>query len=183
MADIVDRISHMLTEGGTDLYGGEAVTQTQHALQCAALAEAAGASPALIAASLLHDIGHFLDPEFEAALAADKDLEHETVGEAFLETAFGTDVTRPVKMHVAAKRYLCATKEGYHEGLSEASKHSLALQGGPMTADEVAAFEADPYCRDAIRLRVWDDRAKDPQAETPDVAHFMTYVTQSLRAA
>lgn len=179
-AEIVARIGNMLIHNGAGLYGGEAVTQTQHALQCAALAEAKGASAELVSASLLHDIGHLLEPGFETAHHSDEDLVHENLGEAFLEHWFGSAVTQPVKLHVAAKRYLCATNESYLSKLSPASVHSLKLQGGPMTDEEVAEFEANPHYRDAVRLRVWDDLAKDPDAITPDVAHFMKYVEKSL---
>lgn len=179
-AEIVARIENMLIHNGAGLYGGEAVTQTQHALQCAALAEAKGASAELVSASLLHDIGHLLEPEFETAHNGDDDMVHEDLGEAFLEQWFGPAVTQPVKLHVAAKRYLCATNESYLAKLSPASVHSLRLQGGPMTDEEVSEFEANPHYRDAVRLRVWDDLAKDPEASTPDVAHFMKYVENSL---
>lgn len=181
MAEILEQIEHMLTHNGTGLYGGEAVTQTQHALQCAALAESKNASPELIAASLLHDIGHLLEPEFEAALQRGEDMVHETLGEAFLEQWFGEAVTQPVKLHVAAKRYLCATNENYFSKLSPASVHTLKLQGGPMSEDEVREFESNQYYKEAIRLRVWDDLAKDPDEETPEVGHFMKYVEQCLK--
>lgn len=179
--DIIGRISSMLEINGTGLYGGEAVTQTQHALQCAALAEADGASAQLITASLLHDVGHVLDPEFETALEHGQDLVHEDLGESFLNDWFTGDVTQPVKLHVAAKRYLCAVDSSYFARLSEASVLTLKLQGGPMLEVQAAEFEANPHHRDAVRLRIWDDLAKDPDAETPDIAHFMTYAAQCLR--
>lgn len=179
--DIIERISSMLETNGTGLYGGEAVTQTQHALQCAALAEADGASAQLITAALLHDVGHVLDPEFEAALEHGRDLVHEDIGESFLNDWFGEQVTQPVKLHVAAKRYLCAVDDSYLARLSEASVLTLKLQGGPMSEAETAEFEANPHHRDAVRLRIWDDLAKDPDAETPDIAHFMTYAARCLK--
>ncbi len=179
--DIIARISQMLETNGTGLYGGEAVTQTQHALQCAALAEADGASAELITASLLHDVGHVLDPEFEAALEQGQDLVHEDLGESFLTDWFGDGVTQPVKLHVAAKRYLCAIDSSYFARLSDASVLTLKLQGGPMSQAQVAEFEANPHHRDAVRLRIWDDRAKDPDAATPGIAHFMAYAAQCLK--
>ncbi len=179
--NIIERISSMLADNGSGLYGGEAVTQTQHALQCAALAEADGASAQLVTAALLHDVGHVLDPEFETSLAESQDLVHEDVGERFLNDWFGEAVTQPVKLHVAAKRYLCAVDSSYFARLSEASVLSLQLQGGPMSEAEIAAFEANPHHRDAVRLRIWDDKAKDPDRETPDVAHFMSYAARCLR--
>lgn len=181
MSEILQQIENMLANNGSGLYGGEAVTQTQHALQCAALAEAENASDALVAASLLHDIGHLLDPEFEDALDRGDDLFHEEIGEAFLEKWFADDVTQPVKLHVAAKRYLCATDPSYAEKLSPASTHTLELQGGPMSAEEVREFERNPFYKDAVKLRGWDDLAKDPDLTTPGIDHFMGYVSRSLR--
>ncbi|MEM9473557.1 MAG: phosphonate degradation HD-domain oxygenase [Pseudomonadota bacterium] len=179
--DIIERISSMLEGNGTGLYGGEAVTQTQHALQCAALAEADGAAAPLVTAALLHDVGHVLDPEFETSLAESQDLVHEDVGERFLNDWFGDEVTQPVKLHVAAKRYLCAVDSGYFDRLSAASVLSLKLQGGPMSDTEVTEFEANPHHRDAVRLRMWDDKAKDPDRQTPGVAHFMAYAARCLK--
>ena len=179
--NIVNRIAGMLEKNGKGLYGGEAVTQTQHALQCAALAEQSGAPAALVTASLLHDIGHVLDPEFEAALERKEDLCHEDIGEAFLSEWFGEEVTQPVKLHVDAKRYLCAIDKTYMEKLSPASLQTLGLQGGPMSAEEVLAFEKNAHHRAAVRLRIWDDQAKDPDLVTPGIEHFMNYVRQSLK--
>lgn len=173
MADILRKIEHMLLHDGGELYGGEAVTQTQHALQCALLAEEEKATPELISASLLHDIGHFLEPEFDTALNHDKDMVHEDLGERFLEKWFGPAVTQPVKLHVSAKRYLCATDQTYLAKLS--------LQGGPMNCDEQDAFRENEFYIEAIRLRMWDDLAKDVTKYTPDVPHFMRYVGASLR--
>lgn len=179
MASIITKISNMLSGKGKELYGGELVTQAQHALQCAALAEAAKSSDKLITACLLHDIGHLLDDDFER-LAAEKDLYHEDLGEAFLSEWFDDEVCQPVKLHVAAKRYFCATNAKYQSKLSAASLQSLALQGGAMSDDEVKTFRANRYYHDALRLRVWDDLAKDPDLITPDITHFMSYVENSL---
>ena len=181
MAEILEKIEHMLTNNGTGLYGGEAVTQTEHALQCALLAEKEDASNELIAASLLHDIGHLLEEGFEEALQAGEDLYHEDLGEVFLEKWFDEAVTQPVKLHVAAKRYLCATDESYFAKLSPASVHTLKLQGGPMSDAEVKEFEENEFYEEAVRLRVWDDLAKDPKISTPEVSHFMKYVALSLK--
>ena len=183
MVQILEKIEHMLTHNGKELYGGEAVTQTQHALQCASLAERLGASDALIAASLLHDIGHFLEPDFETASKPEEDMQHEELGNLFLSAWFGENVTVPVKLHVAAKRYLCATDPDYFSKLSPASVHSLELQGGPMDTEEINKFESYAFYQDAVRLRVWDDLAKDPQSDTADVGHFMQYVESSLKPA
>ena len=105
----------------------------------------------------------------------------EDIGNALLKRWFGPEVTEPVRLHVAAKRYLCATRAGYLEALSPASVHSLGLQGGPMASEEVAAFEAQPYARDAVQVRIYDDLAKDPLMKTPDIEHFLRFVAECAR--
>mgnify|MGYP006306434349 FL=1 len=174
-------LSDMVEKHGSDLYGGEPVTQLQHALQCAQLAENEGASPALITAALLHDVGHLLEDDFDDAPAHDQDRRHEDLGDAFLSKWFGPDVTEPVRLHVAAKRYLCAVKPGYFDALSPMSRHSLMLQGGPMSEAEVAEFEANPYCKDAVRLRRWDDRGKDPNTKTATLGYYLSYALRCVR--
>jgi len=174
-------LSDMVEKHGNDLYGGEPVTQLQHALQCAQLAENEGASAALITAALLHDVGHLLEDDFEDAPEHDSDRRHEDLGDAFLSKWFGPNVTEPVRLHVAAKRYLCAVDPGYFDSLSAMSRHSLMLQGGPMSADEVAEFEANPHCKDAVRLRRWDDRGKDPQMKTATLGYFLSYAIRCVR--
>lgn len=174
-------LTDMIERRGSALYGGEAVTQLQHALQCAQLAEEDGASPALITAALLHDIGHLLEDGFDEAAQHDDDRRHEDLGNAFLARWFGPEVTEPVRLHVAAKRYLCAAEPGYFDGLSPASRHSLMLQGGVMSAPEVAEFEAGAYADDAVRLRRWDDLGKDPAMETASLAHFLDYALRCAR--
>jgi len=182
MTNIIQKLEMLLNENGSDLYGGEAVTQTEHALQCATWAEKDNATSELITAALLHDVGHLLDEEFEAAMARDEDLYHEELGEVFLQKWFGEAVTQPVKLHVAAKRYLCTTDETYFDKLSPASVHTLKLQGGKMSKEELADFESNEFYKEGLRLRVWDDLAKDPKMETPDAHHFMQYAQQSLKA-
>jgi len=174
-------LSDMVEKHGNDLYGGEPVTQLQHALQCAQLAENEGASAALITAALLHDVGHLLEDDFEDAPEHDSDRRHEDLGDAFLSKWFGPNVTEPVRLHVAAKRYLCAVDPGYFDSLSPMSRHSLMLQGGPMSADEVAEFEANPHCKDAVRLRRWDDRGKDPRMKTATLGYFLSYAIRCVR--
>ena len=157
---------------GSSEYGGENVTQEEHALQCAELAAADGAPATLIAAALLHDIGHLLhDLPADAPERGIDDL-HEALGGRWLESRFVPAVTEPVRLHVAAKRYLCATEPAYEAALSEPSRVSLGLQGGPFTPDEVAAFEMNPFWRDALRLRRWDDTGKVDGLETRLVADF-----------
>lgn len=149
----------------------EVVTEREHALQAAALAEAEGADDATVAAALLHDVGRLTiawDSAEGAFVAADR--AHDSVGERLLARWFGPEVTAPVGMHVAAKRYLCAVEPAYADALSPVSVRSLAVQGGPMSADEVAAFETRDGWEAGVQLRRWDDRAKstEPAAKTID---------------
>jgi len=177
----VDRISGLLSSEGASDYLGEPVTVAEHMRQAGALAEAAGASPALVAAALLHDVGHLrgADPLADEAglsgreLMAGTDNDHGDRGAAWLAQWFPPAMTEPVRLHVAAKRYLCAVEPGYFELLSPASVYTLSVQGGPMTPAEAREFEANPYARDAISVRRWDDAAKDPAAAAPDFIHFI----------
>lgn len=180
---LIARLRQMIGAKGGDLYGGEAITQEQHALQCAQLAEDAGAAKPLIAAALLHDIGHLLEHDFEAALEREEDRFHENMGDAFLKQWFGPDVTEPVRLHVASKRYLCATDPDYFAKLSPASVHTLRIQGGPMSAEEVKEFETNDNYREAVRLRVWDDLGKDPEMKTDSLDHFLDIVREVAKAA
>jgi phosphonate degradation associated HDIG domain protein len=160
-ATSVDEVLELYRRWGDEHYD-EALSQTEHALQCAALARAEGAGDPLVAAALLHDVGHLLE------LAArdghgelpSVDLGHEAVGARYLAQLFGPQVTAPISLHVRAKRYLCAVDPAYLAGLSAGSARSLELQGGPADADEVAAFEANPGFDAAVRLRHWDDGGK-----------------------
>ncbi|MEZ5854122.1 MAG: HD domain-containing protein [Hyphomicrobiaceae bacterium] len=174
--DVLDTLEALMARKGGDLYGGECVTQLQHALQAANLAEQDGKTSSIVVAALLHDIGHLFEPEFERALMTNEDHRHEKLGDAFLKRFFGAEVTEPVRLHVAAKRYLCATRPDYFGSLSPASVHSLKLQGGPMSDEEVAQFEAEPHFAAAVDVRLYDDLAKDPDARTPDLAHFFLHV-------
>jgi phosphonate degradation associated HDIG domain protein len=165
--------------GGND-YGSERVRQLEHALQCATLAEAEGAEPALIAAALLHDIGHLIHDLGDSPAARGIDDRHELLGREWLSRWFGEAVTEPVRLHVNAKRYLTATDSGYFDTLSAGSVRSLALQGGAFTADLAASFIALPHAVDAVRLRRWDEGAKVPGKATPDLVHFAPYLEASL---
>ena len=169
---VVDRIAALFSgEGGAE-YLGEPVTQAQHMLQAAALAERDGAAPALIAAALLHDVGHFTGAVHGRDLMAGRDNRHSHQGADWLAAWFGPEVTEPVRLHVAAKRYLCAVEPDYFAKLSEASVYTLSVQGGPMSEQEVAEFEAGPHCSDAVRLRRWDEAAKEPDADDPGFEHY-----------
>jgi phosphonate degradation associated HDIG domain protein len=151
---------------------GERVTQLEHMLQSAELAVADGAGDALIAAALLHDIGHFEEPEPEDGAAPEIDLAHEVRAARSLATLFAPDVWRPVALHVAAKRYLCAVEPGYLESLSPASLASLKVQGGTFTHGQVERFIALPYAQDALRLRRYDDGAKRPGHRSPPLTDY-----------
>jgi phosphonate degradation associated HDIG domain protein len=161
-------------------YGLSAVDQLQHALQSAAAAEANGESAAFITAALLHDIGHMVHDLGEDPAAEGVDDMHEHRGAAWLRKHFGRDVTEPIRLHVPAKRYLCATEPGYFSKLSDDSVRSLELQGGPMSAEEVAQFRQEPHFEAAVRLRRIDEIAKDPAAGTPPFEHFLSYVDAAL---
>jgi phosphonate degradation associated HDIG domain protein len=176
----LDQIRAAFDRRGVETYG-EGVSQLEHALQCAACAERDGASPALIAATLLHDIGHLIHDLPVDIADQGIDAQHESLGSAFLSQYFGPDVTEPVRLHVAAKRYLATTEPGYFELLSPASVQSLHLQGGLMKADETGRFADERYADDAVKLRRWDDEGKIVGAKTPDLAHFERYVSASLR--
>lgn len=168
-------------EGGGE-YLGEEVTMAQHMLQAGAQAQAAGASDELVAAALLHDIGHFHGALHGTDLMEGRDNRHSHTGADRLTPLFGPEVTEPVRLHVAAKRYLCAVEPDYYAALSEASQFTLGVQGGPMSEEEVGRFEASPFAQDAVAVRRWDDRAKDAQAATPDLAHFRPLLRTLLRA-
>lgn len=168
----IDEIFQLLQERGHGSYFGEPVSQLEHALQCAHLAEQEGAAPSLVAAALLHDVGHLLHAEHEDVADAGKDMAHEVLGEEWLSARFGPEVTQPIKLHVAAKRYMCATDPAYLGKLSSASVQSLKLQGGPMTPAEVGAFESNKYAKDGVRLRRWDDLAKDPHLKVAELDHY-----------
>jgi phosphonate degradation associated HDIG domain protein len=176
---VVAEVQHLFDSRGQSLYGGEAVTQLEHGLQSAALAERAGSTPALITAALLHDVGHLLHDLADDAPDHGIDDAHEQLGARWARRWFGPAVVRPLELHVAAKRYLCATDENYFKRLSPPSVLSLRLQGGPMSAAEVREFESDPHFADAVRLRHWDETAKVAGLETPPLDHFLGYVGQT----
>jgi [1-hydroxy-2-(trimethylamino)ethyl]phosphonate dioxygenase len=178
--DPIDGIFNAFASGGAEAYVGEPVTLKEHMLQTAHAAELDGAPDYLVAASLLHDYGHLIHGGPEDAAEHGIDTEHEEVGYRFLQEHFPARVVDPVRMHVDAKRYLCAVEPGYVDLLSPASQLSLELQGGPMSAEEVAAFEAQPHYREACALRRYDDVAKDPQRTSPPLEHYRGVLEASL---
>jgi [1-hydroxy-2-(trimethylamino)ethyl]phosphonate dioxygenase len=171
-----DELTSLFAARGGALYFGEAVTEAEHALQAAHLAERAGAADELVVAALVHDVGHLLHDLGEDVADRGVDARHEEVGHRWVLARFGPAVADPVRLHVAAKRYLCATNTAYLARLSPASRKSLELQGGPFTPPEVSAFEREPHWRAALRLRVWDDEAKVPGWQVPGLDHYRAKV-------
>jgi len=172
--DPTDEILELFETHGSAAYLGEPVSQREHALQAAHVAEVEGAPEALVIASLLHDIGHLLGPDQDDPAERGIDAVHEEKGYAWLSRHFGPEVCEPVRLHVAAKRYLCAVDPTYRGLLSPASIRSLELQGGPLGPDDIQSFEANPYHQGAVRLRRWDDAAKIPGLQVPVVEHYTT---------
>lgn len=178
--DPLATIQDLLENRAQGRYGLAEITQQEHALQAALLAERDGGPDAMVAAALLHDIGHLVHHLGEDPAAAGIDDHHEALGWKFLRRWFGPEVTEPVRLHVAAKRYLCATEPDYAGKLSEDSVRSLALQGGAMSPAEADDFSALPGAADAVRLRRYDEAAKVAGLPTPAVAHFMAAVGRCL---
>ena len=162
------------------MYSGEPVTQLEHALQSASLAERAGASAALVAASLLHDIGHMVNDLGETPTEQCVDDLHQFHALAALRGAFPDDVLEPIRWHVDAKRYLCRERPAYYASLSPDSKRSLVLQGGVFSAEEANDFAARRWAQDAVKLRLWDDLAKVAGERTPDWPHFEAVLHRAI---
>lgn len=187
MALSLDDVARLFEAKGGRLYSGEPVTQLEHALQSAQLAERAGANEALITAAFLHDLGHLINDQGETPTLRGVDDKHQYVALPFLRRIFGDEVLQPIRLHVDAKRYLCVHGDGalsgaeYWAALSADSKRSLELQGGVFSAAEAEAFIAQPYALDAVRLRRWDDLAKVEGAATPPFSHYLALATRVAR--
>ncbi|SLN32491.1 HD domain protein [Roseovarius litorisediminis] len=179
---IVDFIGDIFTRCGDTEYLGEPVTMAQHMLQGAWLAEQQDLPDDVIVAALLHDIGHFTSEFGTFTMNDTEDRFHEEAGAKVLEGFFPSIVTDCVRHHVAAKRYLCATRPEYFKRLSEASVHSLNLQGGPMSPEEVTAFELNPNLPKIIQVRYLDEAGKNPDMQTPDYWHFAPVVQRVVDA-
>jgi [1-hydroxy-2-(trimethylamino)ethyl]phosphonate dioxygenase len=177
MSGVLEEIEALYARHGGESYG-EGVTMLQHALQTAALAQAEGTDDNLVVAALLHDVGHFLQPT-DDSYGYHK---HDRSGGDWLARRFGPAVSEPVRLHVAAKRYLCATEPDYFGRLSAASVHSLGKQGGPMSAAEAAIFAASPHAAAAVRLRRWDDGGKRDGLHVPDLSSYRQRIAQLLSA-
>ena len=170
----LDDIEALLRRRGDEQYSGEPVTQLEHALQSAALAEADGADDELVTAALLHDLGHLVHELGATPTLRGVDDLHQFAALPFLRGLFGARTLDAIRLHVDAKRWLCATRPGYHDALSVDSQRSLRLQGGIFGAAQAAAFAAQPGADDAVRVRLWDDLAKTAGAQTPPLSHFIT---------
>ena len=178
----IDDIETLFNRRGGEQYSGEPVTQLEHALQTAALAEAAGADDELVTACLLHDLGHLLQDLGDTPTLRGVDDVHQYAALPFLRGLFGDRVLGGIALHVDAKRYLCATRPTYHDSLSDDSKRSLQLQGGVFTAEQAAAFINRPGAADAVQLRLWDDLAKTAGAATPPLSHFLSRARRCANA-
>ena len=169
---MIGQIIRLYEAKGGRGYEGEGVTQLEHALQSAQLAERAGAPPELVCAALLHDIGHLVNDRGETPTLRGVDDLHQYAALPLLRPIFPEAVLAAIRLHVDAKRYLCATRPGYRAALSEDSKRSLELQGGVFSAPEAERFIRQPHAAEAVSVRLWDDAAKVAGARTPDLAHF-----------
>lgn len=176
----IEKIKELFEQRGHSQYGFEVVTQLEHALQAATLAEQEQSAPSLVTAALLHDVGHLLHDLPDDATEQGVDDRHEELGQRWLGQSFGRSVSEPVRLHVDAKRFLCSVEPDYAAGLSEPSRQSMALQGGVMTSEEAARFEAGEFSQDAVRLRRWDDAAKVVGLETPPLDHFLQIVSRVI---
>lgn len=174
--NIVAFIGDIFERCGDEEYLGEPVTMAQHMLQGATIAEQNGQDEEIIVGALLHDIGHFTSEFGTFSMEDTEDRFHEEAGAKVLEEFFPSVITDCVRYHVAAKRYLCAAKPEYFNRLSEASIHSLNLQGGPMSAEEVAEFEKNPNLKKIVQVRYLDEAGKRADMETPDFWHFAPMV-------
>lgn len=177
----IDDTFALFADRGSAAYFGEAVTQTEHALQTAHLAETDGAPAEMVVAALLHDVGHLLHTAGEDVAGRGIDTRHERIGARWITPRFGREVSEPVRLHVAAKRYLCSVDPDYLARLSPASVRSLGLQGGVMGVGEARQFERQEHWREAVRLRRWDEEAKIPGLVVPDLDHYRSVLESCLR--
>ncbi len=181
--DVVGEIRRLFDQRGGSMYGGESVTQLEHALQAASLAENAAASSATISAALLHDIGHLLHDLDDDAPDKGVDDVHEVLANEWLIKYFPREVTEPVRLHVAAKRYLCTVESEYYDQLSEPSQVSFKLQGGALADEEVKEFEQHDLFEQIVQVRRYDDEAKIVDLATPDLEHFLQHVAECVSCA
>jgi phosphonate degradation associated HDIG domain protein len=173
---VADEILEVFAKRGPSAYFGESVSMMEHALQAAYFARAAAAPPSLVLAALLHDIGHLVAEVPDDLADWTEDARHEDIGSVWLASRFSAEVSEPVRLHVPAKRYLCATNAHYFSKLSPASVVTLTLQGGPMSVAEAARFETERYHEEAVMVRQWDDRGKVAGLVTPRLEDFRALI-------
>jgi phosphonate degradation associated HDIG domain protein len=169
---LADEVFAIFARRGSGAYFGERVSMLEHALQAACFARQDSAPAVLVLAALLHDIGHLLDDVPEALAEWTSDARHEEIGARWLARRFPAEVSEPVRLHVPAKRYLCATDPNYVAMLSHASLVTLGLQGGPMARGELLQFDTEDFHKEAIRVRRWDDQGKVAGLKTPGLAEY-----------
>ena len=180
--NIVEYLLELLEVKGSNIqYGNENVTQLEHALQCAELAEKNNLPKSTIAAALLHDIGHLLY-DGEDPIHKGKDGYHENLGANYLSKYFDEEIINPIRAHVDSKKYLSAVEEGYYDLLSEASQISLEAQGGPFTKKEAEEFIKKPFMKEAVEMRRFDDMAKILNKKTPNLNHFKPYLEEAFKS-
>ncbi|WP_228118042.1 HD domain-containing protein [Rhodococcus erythropolis] len=172
MTNAYDALTSMFDGEGGQEYLGEQVSMAQHMLQTGRAAREAGAPTALVVAAVLHDVGHFSGAISGRELMSGNNNHHDDIAAAWLSTWFDADVTEPVRLHVAAKRYLCATDPTYYDKLSDASKFTMSVQGGSMSGEEISEFAAEPFAEAACQLRKFDDIGKNPDAPVVTLADF-----------
>ena len=172
MSQVYSEIEELFTSGVSEEYLGEDVKLVEHMLQCAALAREAGVSDELVVASLLHDIGHLLIPSSATDYDSGVDAHHDEVGAAWVADRFPEAVSEPVRLHVEAKQYLVATDAGYLAKLSEASRRTLEMQGGVFSKEQAESFISQPWAREGVQLRIWDDLGKVRGKVVPELGTY-----------
>lgn len=182
MALSLGDIEKLFRHHGDIAYSGEGVSQLEHSLQSAQLAEENGAPDTLVTAAFLHDLGHLLNLQGATPTARGIDDQHQYFAIPFLRPLFPAAVVEPIRLHVDAKRALCALEPDYYEGLSEDSKRSLTLQGGIYSKAEAEAFAAKPFAADAMQVRRWDDAAKVAGKATPPLTHYLAIAARCKSA-
>ncbi|SES67654.1 HD domain-containing protein [Thorsellia anophelis] len=178
----IEEIKVLMNSFGDTQYYGSPVSQLEHALQSAMLAQEAGENAKLITASLLHDLGHLVlySNQIRNEIKTNQDYQHQELIATLLVNLFDEEVIEPIRLHVDAKRYLCAVNPLYEEQLSPDSIHSLELQGGRFNEEEVEAFRSNVHFEDAVKLRLWDDEAKTPNTITPSLDYFLS-IAESIK--